>query len=249
MLGRKTVLSTRDSANVEIALFAYGHDKTDQRTNETTLTHTDRFEYDAKRQLVSAQRYDLSGNADATWSYRYAYDPRGNWTTVTDPDGVHRYTANTLNQYKTETNASERALRYDLDGNLLVNGETAFAFGDDDHLIVASNDVRSVFRSTTTASDVVWRSAPTRHAMPVSLFIDGALVLLKHSNTPSQVYRVSRGLEWPSLEPWPARRHWRSSCNQYDLEGVSELVPSARGDVGFERDSSASRARDSSLLG
>jgi RHS repeat-associated protein len=194
LLGRKTLLSTRDSANVEIALFAYGHDRAGQRTNETTLTHTDVFQYDAKRQLVSAQRYDLGGNADPTWHYTYAYDPIGNRRTETDPDGVHRYTVNALNQYTTVKNASERTLEYDANGNLLADGSATFAFGENDRLSVASNGVERASFSYDGQGRRVRLELQQASDVGQNVY-DGKLVVLKQTDDPTQSYRVSRGLD------------------------------------------------------
>lgn len=179
---------------MQIALFAYGHDKAGLRTNETTLTHTDRFEYDPKRQLISAQRFDLAGNADATWSYRYAYDPIGNWTTAVDPDGVHRFTANALNQYTVVSNATGRPIRYDANGNLLADGNASFIFGEDDRLNVASNAIECA----TLGYDGFGRRVriELEQAADVGQVIyDGVLAIATCSSDPYRSYSISRGLD------------------------------------------------------
>ena len=246
LLGRKTLLSTRDSANVEIALFAYGHDKAGQRTNETTLTHTDRFEYDARRQLISAQRYDLGGNADPSWSYRYAYDPIGNWRNATDPDGVHRYAANNLNQYTAVTNASGRTLDYDANGNLLADGTATFAFGEDDRLSVASNAVERA----SFSYDGLGRRVRLEllQASDAGQFIyDGPLVIAKLADDPSQQYLICRGLDMSlSLDGLggiggvvAVRKTVR----------VSVIVTDARGNVRTEQDNAGLRWQDYAPFG
>ncbi|HOA61932.1 MAG: immunoglobulin domain-containing protein [Verrucomicrobia bacterium] len=246
VLGRKTLLSTRDSANVEIALFAYGHDKAGQRTHETTLTHAERFEYDAKRQLVSAQRYDLAGNADLSWSYRYAYDPIGNWTTVTAPDGVHSYTANSLNQYTAGTNAMWRTLDYDANGNLLADGKTTFAFNDQDRLVSASNLLQhSTFHYNGVGHRVRFNREDASGAG--KLIYDGPLIVAQLSIDPAETYRVTRGLD--------------ISLSRDRLGGIGglllvktagtlhELVADARGDIRFEYWTSGSDAKQYAPFG
>jgi len=197
LLGRKTVLSTRDNANVELARFAYGHDKAGQRTNETTLTYTDRFEYDANRQLISAHRYDLAGSIDSRWSYSYTYDPTGNWTIVSNPDGVHRYSVNLLNQYTLIANDAARSLIYDGNGNLLSDGETTYEFEENDYLTTVSNSNERVsVRHDGIGRRVFQQSLMGYEGNSIRIVYDGELAVGEISEGVSQMVRITRGLDF-----------------------------------------------------
>jgi RHS repeat-associated protein len=144
VLGRKRLISMRDSSNVEILRLTYGYDDAGQVSEKGTQTQTDRFEYDSKRQLVSAQRYDTNGTADPAWSYHYIHDPIGNWTAATDSKGVNRYIANSLNQYTNLSNAFSHTPHYDLNGNMTWDGITRGVYNENDQLTFVSNGLVSL---------------------------------------------------------------------------------------------------------
>lgn len=194
LLGRKTRLSTCESDGVQIALFAYAYSKAGQRTNEATLTHTDRFDYDAKRQLISAQRYDLGCNPDPTWSYRYAYDLIGNWTTTSDAIGTHCYLANTLNQYTSVSNTTVSPLRYDKNGCLLAHNGNVYGYDDAERCVsVISPDSRvslAVDGLDRRVSVLDGATLPFRQ-----LVYDNWLIVGAYDYSANKKLRITRGLD------------------------------------------------------
>jgi RHS repeat-associated protein len=196
-LGRKTLLSTLDASQVEIARFAYGHDRAGQRTHETTLTHTDQFAYDAKRQLVSARRVYFGGTPDPTGNFAYDYDPIDNRKTAIEPDGIHRYAVNAVNQYSTITNGASRALGHDGNGNLIDDGTTLYRFDDNDQLAEASNSIARI----SFVYDGIGRRLVEHHTGLASynriwIVYDGALPVQRTCDDDSQNTWVTRGLDF-----------------------------------------------------
>ena len=85
-------------------------------------TGFERYEYDARSQLLAARRYegadtdDLS-HPDPSRTFAYAYDACGNRLSESAPDGVHVFAANTLNQTVSRDGIP---LSYDADGKIFA---------------------------------------------------------------------------------------------------------------------------------
>ncbi|MHB9068390.1 MAG: RHS repeat-associated core domain-containing protein [Pirellulaceae bacterium] len=110
--------------------FDYTYDALGRRTSVTTLDGTTTFGYDAIGQLTSVALPD--GRV-----IQYEYDAAGNRQAVIDNGVRTDYTTNELNQY---TQIGLRALDYDADGNLIVDGTEATYRYDDENRLLASDD-------------------------------------------------------------------------------------------------------------
>ncbi len=144
LLNRKTSLSTFNPAQVQICQFAYSYDQGAQRTSETTLTYTDVFTYDLKRQLTSARRILVNNVPDPTWNFSYSYDPVGNYTTTDGPVGFKDFRVNSVNQYSNIGQETRGSTDYDAEGNLIQSDNNRFWYSDSDRLSAASNSTARV---------------------------------------------------------------------------------------------------------
>jgi RHS repeat-associated protein len=106
--GQVTQLVNSRANSSVLSSFAYTYDASGRRDSMTTLTGTETYGYDPLGQLTSVTY--PNGRV-----VTYAYDAAGNRTQVTDNGTPTPYAANPLNQY---TSAGAAVFGYDLDGNL-----------------------------------------------------------------------------------------------------------------------------------
>jgi RHS repeat-associated protein len=106
--GQILQLVNRKPDNSVLSSFDYTYDASGRRDSMTTLAGTETYGYDPLGQLTSVTY--PNGRVVA-----YAYDAAGNRTQVTDNGTPTVYAANTLNQY---TSVGDTSYEFDLDGNL-----------------------------------------------------------------------------------------------------------------------------------
>jgi RHS repeat-associated protein len=112
-----------------LSRFDYTYDASGRRDSMTTLEGTYRYGYDPLGQLTSVTYPD--GRV-----VQYAYDAVGNRTQVTDNGVATAYTANALNQY---TQVGGATYGFDADGNLISKTEngvtTTYTYDIENHLV------------------------------------------------------------------------------------------------------------------
>jgi RHS repeat-associated protein len=106
--GQMTLLVNSRADNSVLSSFAYTYDASGRRDSMTTLAGTETYGYDPLGQLTSVTY--PNGRV-----VTYAYDPAGNRTQVTDNGRSTVYAVNPLNQY---TTVGDETLHYDADGSL-----------------------------------------------------------------------------------------------------------------------------------
>ena len=144
---RDRIVSVRNAfGNRSIARFDYENDPLGRRVLRADSGEAfdgpgfERYEYDARSQLLAARRYegadtdDLS-HLDPSRTFAYAYDACGNRLSESAPDGVHVFAANALNQTVSRDGIP---LSYDADGNLVSDGIFAYEWDGENRLVSAT---------------------------------------------------------------------------------------------------------------
>ena len=100
------------------------------------------YEYGDIRQLISARGYLSGGGSDTGYQYDYSYDTIGNYTNVTRNSEERVYYSNGLNQYASNAvpaNSSVIENSYDINGNLLDDGEKQYVWNEESRLVRVTN--------------------------------------------------------------------------------------------------------------
>ena len=123
---RPPLVSNTFGTNV-VSTFAYAYDELSRRTQRLDTTDsaltTNTFSYNVRSELIGATM--------GTNTYSYTYDPIGNRQLASANEVTNLYQANELNQY---TNINQSPLVYDLDGNLVQDGQAAYAYDAENRL-------------------------------------------------------------------------------------------------------------------
>ncbi|MBE7502048.1 MAG: hypothetical protein HS113_17490, partial [Verrucomicrobiales bacterium] len=115
--GQVTALVNSPADHTVLSSFGYTYDTSGRRVSMSTLAGTETYAYDPLGQLTGVTYPD--GRV-----VTYAYDAAGNRIRVTDRGVATPYAANRLNQY---TTVGADTFGYDLDGNLTNKTESATA--------------------------------------------------------------------------------------------------------------------------
>jgi RHS repeat-associated protein len=104
-------------------------------------TTTNTFGYNSKSELIDA--------AMGLDDYGYNYDQIGNrikaLSTVDSVTSEMDYLSNALNQYTNIVNGTVETPMYDLDGNMLTNGDWTYTWNGENRLITATNTVDNTY--------------------------------------------------------------------------------------------------------
>ncbi len=196
VMRRLTYKGNLDSTGTVVSSFAYSYDPVGLRTNEAHSDGSGRaYGYDETYQLVEANGYLAGGGGDTNYTYRYAYDLIGNYTQVVDRGVAEAYRPNSLNQY---TNTTTRpVLAYDLNGNLLDDGEQAYVWDQENRLVAVSNEVGQV---EFAYDGLGWKVEQREYengvlAKTIRYLYDGVLPVAELDESNMVVRTITRGLD------------------------------------------------------